>query len=419
MASSSPAKVQISAEALANVGARILRARIRLALSQPFLASALMRLPLREVAESSWCQTMATDGHHIFFNPVWTAHLKDNEIRGVLAHEVLHVVFDHNGRRKSRHAELWNLAADYAINLLLSEQGFRLPEGGAIDRFFSGMPAEEIYESLLKVGNVTKNLKGKFVSDSDSDLSETMENTVPLTGTDLIEPGDPRAQAHHGANTPDREQLAELRAELRHDMESKLKGRAAALFKIECLAADDSKIDWRAVMRSWLLDRVKSDWSSIPFSKKHIHRGMYFPSLGIASLGHIVFAMDTSGSMSENELSEIVAEIRAFRETFPCRLTIIQADAAIGDIKEYEEMDGMEIPKRMAITGRGGTSFIPIFDWIDQAPIGSSVVLIYATDGYGDFPMTKPSYPVLWLATKSAIQANKFPFGVVVRMKSG
>lgn len=417
MASSSPAKARISVEELANVGARILRARIRLALSQPFLASALMRLPLREVAESSWCQTMATDGHHIFFNPVWTANLKDNEIRGVLAHEVLHVVFDHNGRRKSRHAELWNLAADYAINLLLSEQGFRLPKGGAIDRSFSGMPAEEIYESLLKVGNVTKNFKGKFFSDSDSDLSETMENTVPPTGTDLIEPGDPRAQAHHGANTPDREQLAELRAELMRDMESKLKGRAAALFKIECLAADDSKIDWRAVMRSWLLDRVKSDWSSIPFSKKHIHRGMYFPSLGIASLGHIVFAIDTSGSMSEDELSEIVAEIRAFRETFPCRLTIIQADAAIGDIKEYEEMDGTEIPKRMAITGRGGTSFIPIFDWIDQAPIGSSVVLIYATDGYGDFPKTKPSYPVLWLAIKRSIDPGKFPFGVVVRMK--
>ena len=59
------------------------------------------------------------------------------------------------------------------------------------------------------------------------------------------------------------------------------------------------------------------------------------------------------------------------------------------------------------------------FKGIDQAPIGSSVVLIYATDGYGDFPMTKPSYPVLWLATKRAIRADQFPFGVVVRMKGG
>ncbi len=417
MASSSPAEVKPSAEARAQVGPRLLRARIRLALSQPFLATALMRLPFREVVDSSWCQTMATDGYHIFFNAAWTARLKDSEIRGVLAHEVLHVVFDHIGRQKSRQPELWNLAGDYAINLLLSEQGFRLPIGGAIEVGFSGMSAEEIYEKLQQQEGKKKRSSGRFISDS-GDL-DAMDSTIPLAGTDLIDPNDPRVQAHHNSDTPDREQLAELRAELQHDMQSKLQGRAGSLFKIECLAADSAKIDWRAVMRSWLLDRVKSDWSSIPFSKKHIHRGLYFPSLGIASLGHIVFAMDTSGSMADDELSEIIAEIRAFRETFPCRLTIIQADAVISDVKEYEEMDGTEIPKRMQITGRGGTSFVPIFDWIHQAPIGSSVVLIYATDGYGSFPKVKPRYPVLWLATKSAIQADQFPFGVVVRMKGG
>jgi predicted metal-dependent peptidase len=358
---------------------------------------------------------MATDGYHIFFNAAWTARLKDNEIRGVLAHEVLHVVFDHISRQKSRQPELWNLAGDYAINLLLCEQGFRLPMGGAVDRSFSGMSAEEIYEKLKQEEGKKKTSGGRFIGAA-GDVEAT-DSTVPLTGPDLIDPSDPRAQAHRNPDTPDREQLAELRAELQRDMQSKLQGRAASLFKIECLAADNAKIDWRAVMRSWLLDRVKSDWSSIPFSKKHIHRGLYFPSLGIASLGHIVFAMDTSGSMADDELSEIIAEIRAFRETFPCRLTVIQADAAISDVKEYEEMDGTEIPKRMQITGRGGTSFIPIFDWIHQAPIGSSVVLIYATDGYGSFPKVKPTYPVLWLATKRAIQADKFPFGVVVRMK--
>ena len=417
MASSSPAEGKPSAEVRAQVGPRLLRARIRLALSQPFLATALMRLPFREVVDSSWCRTMATDGYHIFFNAAWTARLKDNEIRGVLAHEVLHVVFDHISRQKSRQPELWNLAGDYAINLLLCEQGFRLPMGGAVDISFSGMSAEEIYEKLQQEEGKKKTSGGRFIGAS-GDVEAT-DSTVPLTGPDLIDPSDPRAQAHRNSETPDREQLAELRAELQRDMQSKLQGRAASLFKIECLAADNAKIDWRAVMRSWLLDRVKSDWSSIPFSKKHIHRGLYFPSLGIASLGHIVFAMDTSGSMANDELSEIIAEIRAFRETFPCRLTVIQADTAISDLKEYEEMDGTEIPKRMQITGRGGTSFIPIFEWIHQAPIGSSVVLIYATDGYGSFPKVKPTYPVLWLATKRAIRADQFPFGVVVRMKGG
>ncbi len=410
----SAAKTGSSSDALAQVGSRLLRARIRLALSQPFLATALMRLPFLEVSEASWCQTMATDGYHIFFNAGWIVGLKDTEIRGVLAHEVLHVVFDHINRKKSRRPELWNLAGDYAINLLLLEQGFRLPAGGAIERSFTGMSAEEIYEKLQKKGDKRNNSIGRFTSTSEN--NDLTEDTVPLTGLDLIDPSDPRVQAHHNTDTPDRQQIAELCAELQQDVQSKLQGKAAALFKIECLAANNAKIDWRAVMRSWLLDRVKSDWSSMPFSKKHIHRGLYFPSLGIASLGHIVFAMDTSASMENEEISEIISEIRAFRETFPCRLTVIQSDADISDLKEYEEMDSSEIPKLMEINGRGGTSFIPVFDWINQAPMGSNVVLIYATDGYGDFPQLRPTYPVLWLVTKDGLLANKFPFGVVVRL---
>src|SRR4051812_4228982 len=111
-------------------GQRLLKARIRLALQQPFLASALMRLPFRECAGMGWCPTMATDGYHIFFNPAWTAALSDLELRGVLAHEVLHVLFAHSERMRSRNALIWNAACDFAINLLLLEQGFTIPSGG-------------------------------------------------------------------------------------------------------------------------------------------------------------------------------------------------------------------------------------------------------------------------------------------------
>ncbi|MFN9910790.1 MAG: DUF2201 family putative metallopeptidase, partial [bacterium] len=48
-----------------------------------------MRLPVREVTQSSWCTTAATDGYHLFYNPAWVAGLADAELRGLLAHEVL------------------------------------------------------------------------------------------------------------------------------------------------------------------------------------------------------------------------------------------------------------------------------------------------------------------------------------------
>lgn len=125
-------------ELRARVAERVLRGRIRLALSQPFLATALMRLPVREVTQSSWCTTAATDGYHLFYNPAWVAGLADAELRGVLAHEVLHVLFAHGQRRGGRTAQRWNVACDFAINLLLVEQGFRLPEGGLIAKRWQG-----------------------------------------------------------------------------------------------------------------------------------------------------------------------------------------------------------------------------------------------------------------------------------------
>ena len=109
--------MQVSSQV--DVESKVLKARIALALRQPFLASAIMRLPIKDATLYSWCPTMATDGYHIFFNATWVESLTITEIRGVLAHEVLHVIFQHGLRRSHREPILWNIAADHAINLLL------------------------------------------------------------------------------------------------------------------------------------------------------------------------------------------------------------------------------------------------------------------------------------------------------------
>jgi predicted metal-dependent peptidase len=114
-------------------------------------------------------------------------------------------------------------------------------------------------------------------------------------------------------------------------------------------------------------------------------------------------------------LGEIVAELRAFRETFPCRLTVIQADAAIQQVQEWSEFDGTELPATMPILGRGGTDFRPVFDWLAQQHDAATVVL-YATDGMGSFPSRPPPWPVIWLLTPDAVRLSELPFGVGVRM---
>jgi predicted metal-dependent peptidase len=409
------------------INQRVLRARIRLSLQQPFLASALMRLPVRAVPDSDWCRTAATDGYHIFYNPKWVADLKDAELRGLLAHEVLHVLFTHADRRHDRDAVAWNMACDYAINYLLIQRGFDLPQGGLISQKAKGKTSEQIYTELVSEANRQEGAKsgkssrigkkaqrkpsGRPGKDDSSDSLEASD-AVPEVGDDLIDPDDPRVRPVRSRDAPDREQMAELRRELRQEALARLSGTGAGGFLSECESDDSRRIDWRALMRAHLSERIKGDWTSFPFSKRLIHRGLFMPSPGLQVPGHVVFAIDTSGSMSVELLNQIVDELRAFREVFPCQLTVLQCDAEIRSVEECGAMDGYEIPANYKVHGRGGTSFCPVFDWVANTP-GVALVL-YATDGLGIFPKTQPNLPVIWLHTQSHSTPANFPFGAVV-----
>ena len=119
--------------------------------------------------------------------------------------------------------------------------------------------------------------------------------------------------------------------------------------------------------------------------------------------------------MKSATLSRLVAELRAFRETFASRLVVLQADAAVQEALVFEALDGTEVPARMLMKGRGGTDFRPAFDWVRQhAP---EAVVLYATDGYGTFPKTPPANAVLWLLTAGHLAPGKVPFGAVAEVE--
>jgi predicted metal-dependent peptidase len=131
--------------------------------------------------------------------------------------------------------------------------------------------------------------------------------------------------------------------------------------------------------------------------------------------GHLVFAIDTSGSMQVEALAQITGELRAFRETFPSRLTVIQADARVQSVRTFEAMDGEEIPQRLPMSGGGGTDFRPVFDWVSTHADGA--IVLYATDGFGTYPETAPLCPVIWLLAPPHVQPSRVPFGAVVVLR--
>ena len=144
----------------------LMKARISLCLTAPYIAGALMQLPISE--GPSFIPTFATDGFRIYYNREFAASLSDSEIRGVLCHELLHVLTESRARRNGRDPRLWNVACDYAINAMLLAMGFHLPEGALYKNEFFLLAAEEIYELLKKEpGSPLPRLSMSIVPSSD------------------------------------------------------------------------------------------------------------------------------------------------------------------------------------------------------------------------------------------------------------
>ncbi|MEJ2622780.1 MAG: hypothetical protein P8163_21855, partial [Candidatus Thiodiazotropha sp.] len=126
---------------------KLAAARTKLILDKPFLGALVMRLPMQQ-ANPDWCPTTATDAKSFYYNPEYIDQLSLDETQFMLAHEALHCALSHFARRQHRSKLHWDMACDYAINPLLTEDGLKPPPGSLMLPLFNGMTAEEIYPCL-------------------------------------------------------------------------------------------------------------------------------------------------------------------------------------------------------------------------------------------------------------------------------
>jgi predicted metal-dependent peptidase len=343
---------------------------------------------------------MATDGAHIFYNPQWVFALTDTQIQAVMAHELMHVVMNHNTRQKSRDALRWNMACDFCINGLLHTLGFDLPKGGLLEQRFYNQTSEEIYEALER----------------DWDIYQKKPDAI---GSDLVDGNDPRVGAQIPDDALDEESARALRTALQETVRQALRGTDADVggFEREFEQSKPSRVDWRAVLQNLLQSALMCDWASIPFAKKHLHRGLYLPSVAKPAAMRVVFAIDTSGSVSDQQINDIMNELLCFASLHEGPLSIVQCDSEIRHVLHINETPNERNSlTQLQISGRGGTAFIPVFEWIktNTDTLGEIALLVYATDGLGSFPKQTPTFPVLWLLSDESTQLEDLPFGTGV-----
>ena len=372
---------------------KLAAARARLILDQPFLGALVLRLPLVET-DAPWCATTATDARSIYYSPRWIEALSGAQVQFALAHEALHCALGHFARRGHRVRHRWDLACDFAINPVLAGQGLTPPAEAVMLDLYAGMAAEEIYPCI-----------------DDSLDQETLDEHL-YDGEQ--EGSGQRQEEATGAPPPlsaaEREALAQqwqrhLASAAQRAQES---GKFGAALSRLVGATLQAALPWRALLAQYLAQTARQDHSYVRPSRREGE--MILPSLRSVH-AELSIALDVSGSVGAEELTQFVAEVDAIRGALPARITLLACDAALDPEGPwlFEPWQPLTLPH--AFAGGGGTAFAPVFDWVERQGRPPDA-LIYFTDGQGDFPAEPPDYPVLWLVKGKA----PVPWGLRVQL---
>jgi predicted metal-dependent peptidase len=152
-------------------------------------------------------------------------------------------------------------------------------------------------------------------------------------------------------------------------------------------------LPWRALLARFFAVNQRDDYSWRRPSRRE--GDALLPRLSSEGI-EVVAAIDTSGSISDDELREFVTELDALKGQVRARITLLACDNHVAEAApwEFEPWDTMQLPTD--IEGGGGTDFRPVFDWVEHEN-RSPNMLVYFTDAEGDFPKLPPNYPVIWL----------------------
>jgi predicted metal-dependent peptidase len=375
---------------------KLAAARTRLILDKPFLGALALRLPMI-AADPKWCQTTSTDARSFYYNPAYIDALSLEQAQFVLANQALHCALSHFSRRQHRSRHRWDIACDHAINPLLVEDGLTPPPGTLVLECYEGMTAEEIYP---------------YIEENDSDEPEEQPRQDGDGSGDSREDSSGGEQDNSakneskGAGRPQPLSAAEQES-LSVQWQQRLAGAAQQAQQAGKLGGllgrmvgelMQPKLPWRLLLARYMTQYARDDYSYMRPSRREGE--MIFPSLRSAQ-ADICVVLDTSGSISEQEIDEFMSEIDAIKGQLRARILLQACDTTLAGEGPwlFEPWDEFRLPT--TIQGGGGTDFRPIFEWISSQGREPDL-LLYFTDAQGEFPPAEPTYPVLWLVKGKA-----------------
>lgn len=409
-------------------------------------------------------KTAATDGTTVFYNPYFVLSLTVAEVAFLIAHEALHIIFLHHTRRGDRDADLWNQAADYIINYILTYTSnmLKMPKGGLFDkRFTNKLTTEQVFNILNQKKNQPQNQNGQGQpqnqngqgqgqdaqqqnsqnNQSQSQPSQQQNQGQPTQGqnkpgqsqqTTQGQQGKPQGNQSQSQNQGQetgqnwdfggvREATGTPQEIKKKEEETKVKITQAlnAAKKMGNLDAEietivrhtiKAEINWVSELQEFM-QPDREDYSYSRPNRRYLSTGFSLPSLYNEQLGAIAMIGDCSGSMDAETFQTIANESSDILNlSSEEELHMALVNTKVVKTFTYTRGDSIQIPAE----GDGGTDFRPGFEWANQI---NAQMVIYFTDGECElFPEQTPDYPVLWVIKGKECAWKPFvpPFGQVL-----
>ena len=427
-------------------------ARWKLLEKSPFIGEMLLRFSIIPTYDCR-LSSAATDGSKIYFDCEFYSTLTEGQRQFVLAHEVWHNIFLHFARRQARDIQLWNVATDMEINHMLQNEGMEVLKDGCFpDPIVAGKNAEDIYAYLQKQQQKQQNQKGNKggkgngngqSQDGESDGNDNGDNQNGQGGSSSNGGNDQNGnkqdtgnnKGKHG-NQFDRHMyegetagdgqeqdgkwgkkgidkdfnpsmkdakeiennIKEMVTSVAQSIERKQGHLPAGIDNIvkEMLKPE---INWKEALSQFVTKTLGGEHSWSRCSRHALARGHYLPGKTDMKI-KAALVLDTSGSYLQ-DLPKFLAEFKSLVESFgKYEITLVQCDAEVQDVKQYDADTPMDFDK-FETKGGGGSDFRPAFKKLRELGDDFNCCITF-TDGYISMPTYPPPYPTLFVLTPDA-----------------
>ena len=364
----------------ADVQDRIIVARVGLLLRHPFFGNMATRLKVEHCDD--WCPTAATDGKHLFYNTQFFNALSNKEIEFVIAHEILHCVFDHIIRREDRDPMIFNIACDYIVNNTLVRDKIGEPVKMIPifqDWKYDGWTSEEVYDEIHK--KAEENGK-KFLEQ----LGELLDEHVDWEKAPKGQKGSKGKGKGKGQRpTYTKEELGKIRDEIKENMISAAQAAGAGNIpgEIERMIKDltEPKMNWREILRQQIQATIRNDYTFSRPSRKGWHTGVVLPGMNFDQQIDCAIGLDMSGSIGDDQARVFLSEVKGICDEFKeYNIKIWCFDTKVYNEKDYSSSDGEDISTYKPMGG-GGTEFECNWEYMKDQDITPKKFIMF-TDGY-------------------------------------